>query len=103
MNIYHEWVSNGKRYRAVIDESYETRGSYAYETEEATRAAEDAEIEKLDSGEWIAIGIIVLERKPHCPTCKCNPADWPWTETDSLWGIVVENDTVAVEEFAKTM
>jgi hypothetical protein len=100
--VIHEWTVNEKHYRAVYDDTYATRGSYALDTEDETRAAEDEEIAKLESGAWIAIGIIVWEKKPHCKECQCLSKDWPWTETNSLWGIVVENDTQAIEEFART-
>jgi hypothetical protein len=100
LTTVHEWEENEKKYRAVYDEDYQTRGSFAYETEEETKRAEDKELEHLHDGTWIAIGIIVWEKKPHCKECQCPRRDWPWTETDSLWGIVVENDTQAIEEFA---
>lgn len=101
MVTIHEWNENGKHYRAVYDDLHETRGSYALDTKEETRAAEDEEIANLESGKWIVIGILAFERKPHCSTCTCNAADWPLTETDSLWGIVVENTSTAIEAFAR--
>ena len=101
MTTYHEWEADKKRYRAVYDEHYETRGSYAYDTEEETRAAEDEEIANLASGKWVVLGIIVLLQRPHCVTCNCPPEKWPWVEIDSLWGIVIENNTEAVERFAR--
>ena len=101
MTTYHEWEDEGKKYRAVYDEYHETRGSYAYDTEEETKAAEDEELANLESGKWIVVGIMVYERQPHCATCKCKKAEQLWTWTDSCWGIVVENSTAAVERFAK--
>jgi hypothetical protein len=100
MITYHKWEANNKRYRAVYDEDYQTRGSYALNTEEETKAAEDEETANLESGKWVALGIIVFERKPHCSTCTCKEP-LPWTETDSLWGIVIENNTATVEVFAR--
>ena len=101
MATIHEWNGNGKHYRAVYDDLHETRGSYALDTEEETRAAEDEEIVKLESGKWVAIGIRVFEHKPHCSTCTCKATDWPLTETNALWGIVVENTPTAIEAFAR--
>lgn len=71
-----------QRIRLVYDEHYETRGSYGYDTEEETKAAEDSEIERLESGEWAVYGRI---EETRCPACG------GWGTTDSLWGIVVEN------------
>lgn len=102
MTAYHEWEANGKKYKAVYDEDHETRGSYAYDTEEETRAAEDEEIEKLNSGEWVCLGVIVYEKKPHCGSCTCDPEKWDWTETASLWGIVIYNSNESIEDFVKT-
>ncbi len=100
METIHEFDHDGKRYRFVPDENYRTRGSYAYDTEEETRAAEDAEIEKLESGEWTVVGCLVLEPcdipgERHCEGCS------GWTETDSLWGIVVDSTNKAMEQFVK--
>jgi hypothetical protein len=101
MVIYHKWEVNGKKYHAVYDETYETRGSYAYDTEEETRAAEENEISKLESGKWVVLGVMVYEKKPHCDTCQCQTDKWTYQETDSLWGIVIENSQKAIEEFVK--
>lgn len=76
-------MSPDVRCRWVHDEMHETRGSYAYDTDAETRAAEDEEIANLASGEWVVLGCIVEKR---CPTCDT------WSETDSLWGIVVKCD-----------
>lgn len=109
-DTYHEFDHNGRHYRLVYDEDHETKGSYAYDTEEETKAAEDEEIEKLNSGEWVVLGCIVTEPCKgvsctdgldehevieHCPCCRGRQ------EVDSLWGIVIENDTRKAEEYAK--
>lgn len=101
---YHQFDHNGKHYRLVYDEGYQTRGSYAYDTEEETKAAEDEEIAKLYSGEWVVLGCIVtapccgveqVGGVQHCEACTGT------VEVDSLWGIVIENDTAKVEQFCK--
>ena len=81
----HESLKPGQRIRLVYDEYHETRGSYYYETEEETTAAEDYEIERLNSGEWIVLGRIVEE--------LCTGACGGWVQVESLWGIVVENSS----------
>lgn len=80
-----------QRVRWVYDECHETRGSYGYETEEATKAAEDLEIEKLNSGEWVVLGVI-LERR-----CRCGS----YEEIDACWGIVVEANEKSLVDFYK--
>jgi hypothetical protein len=82
-NYHVSNVSDNERYRWVFDEQHQTIGSYGYDTEEETKAAEDEEIEKLNSGEWVVLGLIHERR---CLACK------QWEHIDSLWGIVVEND-----------
>ncbi len=84
-------LSNGKRCRWVHDENHETRGSYGLDTEEETKAAEDEELAKLASGEWVVLGCIVEERK----------ACGEFHETDSLWGIVIEPDGEKLDSFAR--
>ena len=84
-----EGLPKGHRVRFVADEDYQTVGSYAYDTEEETKAAENFEIEKLDSFEWVVLGMIE-ER----PCCECGQ----WIEVDSLWGITVENSQKAIRE-----
>lgn len=80
----------GRLYRVVYDEIYETRGSYSYDTEEETRAVEDEEIANLASGKWVAVGVIVTmpcpghDGGPHCGACA------GFIDVDSLWGIVCE-------------
>lgn len=121
---YHEFDYKDKHYRVVFDETYETReiaqieadegGSYAYGTEKETKKAEDEEIEKLRSGYWIVVGCIVTKKcegcnvpgdgnqKPvtspvHCAACSGT------YEIDSLWGIVIENDTAKIEAYIREM
>ena len=101
MTTYHEFDHNRRHYRLVYDDMHETVGSYGYDTEEETKAAEDEELAKLRSGEWVALGCIVTEPCPssdsrHCPCCAGTH------EVDSLWGIVIENDIKIAEDFAKT-
>lgn len=97
MKTIHTFEHGGKRYRFVHDERHETVGSYAYETPEETKAAEEEEIAKLASGEWVVLGCVVSEpcdHESHCRACD------GWTETDSLWGIVVPNAVKEFERFA---
>lgn len=97
---FHTFEHAGHQFRLYYDTIYATRGSYAYETEEETKAAEDEEIAKLDSGEWVVIGF--QEYKP-CPCDKACPNCDGWTETDnSCWGIVVEYDIPTMEALVKT-
>lgn len=102
MQIYHEFDYKGRHYKLVHDEDYQTVGSFAYETAKETKAAEDKQIAKLDSGEWVVLGCIVTapceggtgnsdEPASHCRACSGS------VEVDSLWGIVVENDTRKIE------
>lgn len=100
MDTFHEWDADGKHFRAVYDNDYQTRGSYAYDTEEETRAAEDEEIAALESGRYIVIGIIVTEPCGSAQHCECCAGRH---ETDSLWGIVIEPDTRKIEAYAKEM
>lgn len=98
MNTYHEFDHNGRHYRFVYDELHDTRGSYGYATSGETKAAEDEEIAKLNSGDWVVLGCIVTEPCPdttHCTCCKGSH------EVDSLWGIVIDNSHKAAETYAK--
>jgi hypothetical protein len=83
---------DGLRVLVVYDQSHETRGSYGYDTEEETKAAEDEEMRKLHSGEWVVLGF-VLERK--CSECAT------WITEDSLWGVVIENSEAKIREHLK--
>jgi hypothetical protein len=82
----------GRRVRWVYDDDYQTVGSYAYETEEETKQAEDWELERLRDGRLVALGCIV-ER----PCCECGQ----WVQVDSLWGIVIEPDEEKLRAFRK--
>lgn len=84
-------VAEGKRVRLVYDEMYRTRGSYGYDTEEETKEAEDYEIDMLDRGNWVVLGRIEEEQCKHCSA---------WSQTDSLWGMVVDNSDSGFEEAA---
>ncbi len=93
--IFEEWSADsapdgidlpaGVSVKWVFDADYETRGSYGYETAEETRAAEDFELERLESGEWVALGCVIEGRDG--------------TKLDSLWGIVIEPDSVKLAEY----
>lgn len=102
MNTYELWthddcpdginIPEDMRVRWVYDdEIYQTRGSYAYDAEEETKAAEENEIYMLDRGEWVVLGYIV--EKLMCDKCKT------YEQTDSLWGIVIEPITERMVEF----
>lgn len=84
-------IKDNQRIRLVYDEDHETEGSYGYETEAETKAAEDHELAMLESHEWVVLGRIIEERCSHCDS---------WTETDSLWGIVIENTSKGYEQAA---
>lgn len=142
IEILHTFHHRGMRYLFVNDEHHATRGSYGYDTPEETKAAEDEELAKLESGEWVVLGILVSEpcegvmpveartsmsaqcanswhtdtvRDPVCPACRatmvalhcacCNQHKGTdgksWIATDSLWGVVIENDHAKWEQFVK--
>lgn len=82
----------GVRCHWQIDPHHRTRGSYGYDTEAETRAAEEEEIAKLNSGEWAALGCIV---EHQCEKCG------DWFEGDSCWGIVTETDGPTLDSFAR--
>jgi hypothetical protein len=90
---YLTWrEEDGRRVRWVLDQNHVTVGSYGYETEEETKAAEDYEAERLEDGRWVVLGCIV-ER----PCTQCGQ----WVEVDSLWGIVIEPDETELRKFRK--
>lgn len=102
--IYHKFEyqpASGafRRVWIVEDDDHQTVGSYGYDTEEATRAAEDEEIANLESGKWTVVGIRVFEPcdhpKPHCADCS------GWVEMDEVWGCVVESNMAKLEEEIK--
>ena len=81
MDIYtttHQ--TENRRVKWVYDYEYQSEGSYAYATEEETKAAIAWEQERLEDGRLIALGAIVEVRCSHCES---------WRDVDSLWGIVV--------------
>jgi hypothetical protein len=71
-----------------------------------TTAAEDEEIAKLESGEWTVLGCIVEEpcsglpyiTEPSAHHCNCCSGS---SETDSVWGIVIDNTIAAWEQYVK--
>lgn len=78
------------------DPTYQTRGSYAYETEEETKAVEDREIDMLNRGEWVVLGCVV-QRKVGCACPDCDG----WHEVDACWGIVIEPDNEKLDKYAR--
>ena len=110
MQEYETQVYGDTRLRWVYDELHCTEGSYAYETEAETRAAEDWERERLADGRLVALGCIVEERvECACPDCDGwherqerftgNGKDY-FDGPSSLWGIVIEPDAEKLREFA---
>jgi hypothetical protein len=81
------------RFWWVYDPYHETRGSYAYDTEQETRDAEDAELANLESGTWVALGCVVQHR---CPWGE-------WHDGDSLWGIVMGGTDAELAQFESDM
>ena len=79
-------VPEGCRVEWYYDEDHLTRGSYAYDTEAETAAAEDYELEKLRSGAWVVLGYQTFT---------------PAGMDDSLWGCVVEASAAALVDLAK--
>lgn len=77
------------RVRVVLDDDYETRGSYSYDTEKETREAEEEELRMLRSGTYVALGFILEKRCHECGT---------WINRDSLWGVVIKNSEAKVRE-----
>jgi hypothetical protein len=71
--------------KIVWDEYHETEGSYAYGSDEEDARAVAEELAKLESGEWVVIGMIAYERDSRGNAYETDvPA--------SLWGIVVTAD-----------
>ena len=75
--------TENSRVRWVHDEDYQTTGSYGFETEDLNKAAEADEIADIEAGNLVVLGAIVETRCEHCEA---------WSQTDSLWGIVVSVD-----------
>lgn len=81
-----------ERVRWVYDEWYNSRGSFGLDTEEETKAAEDYEIEMLESGQYVAL-VAILERQ--CAECGA------WHFEDSVWGIVCDGTDAELDSLAK--
>jgi hypothetical protein len=88
MDTIYEFEHGKLTVRIFSDSQHETRGSYAYDTEQETRAAENEELAKLESGEWIVVGFVAYD---GCEACG------HLSEFDSCWGIVCENTEDAVQ------
>lgn len=78
-------IPEGVVVRWLYDDDYSTQGSYAYDSDEETRQAEEYETGKLNSGEWVALGYVV--------------EDVHGEDYESLWGIVIEPLTHKMVEF----
>jgi len=91
-------VSDTVRVACVYDPDYSTVGSYALATDDDTSEAEAAELAKLESGEWVACGMLVFERIEACAACG---RDAEWVERDSLWGIVIGTGDEELRKFAE--
>ncbi len=88
-------VSDTRRVRWVVDTDHVP--DYDYDTEEETQAAVNEEQEKLNSGEWIALGAISEVLCPHCSKWKeVAEDDFPGT----CWGIVTEPDNDTLDALA---
>lgn len=91
-----ETIDGNRRVRWYPDEHYQTIGSYAYDTEAETKAAEDDELAKLASGEWFVLcAIAATQTDCTCPECD------GWHKTDALCGIVIEPNEDKLREFAE--
>lgn len=84
--------TEGIRVRWEHDHDYQTRGSYALDSEEETRAVEDQEIARIESGEWVALSAHVEQWCEHCAR---------WFERDALHGIVIAPLAAELSAFAK--
>lgn len=80
MNIPdHVMINERERLRAIPDEDHHTTGSYALDTEEETKAAEDHERRMIQDGAWDAL---VLLHERQCETCGA------WEVLDAVGGYV---------------
>ncbi len=87
LNLHTVWeegkspisLPEGISVRWYWDEDYTPYGSFAYDTEEETKAAERQEAGMLDSGEYVALGCVIMD-------------DEKGDTIDSLWGIVTPDD-----------
>jgi len=88
---YMEPIETGNlRVRVVLDDDYETQGSYALDTEEETREAEEEELKGLRTGQLVVLGFIAEKRCVECGS---------WINQDSLWGVVIKNSEAKVREY----
>ena len=88
----YSWTDEtGRHFKVVPDTYHETRGSYAYDTEEETRKAEDEELSKLASGDWVVVGIIQTEHA--CEDCS--------HVVDSIWGNVGPDSLTDFKAYAQ--
>lgn len=110
---YHEFDHDGKHYRLVYDDDYQVdracggtdkcdRAMHKGESEEDCDRYYQEELDKLESGEWVALGCITTrpcpgenETKRHCVACSGTE------EIESVWGIVVENSNAEAERVCK--
>ena len=79
-------LPEGISVRWYYDEDYTPIGSFGYDTEEETKAAERQECGMLDSGEYVALGCVIMD-------------DEKGDQVDSLWGIVTPDDEDSLVEF----
>jgi len=89
-DVFLSYFEYGCKVVWVYDCDYRTRGSYFLDTEEETREAEAEEIAKLESGELVALGCMVLKQR------KLDE----WETIDSLWGIVTDGSEEELKFFA---
>ncbi len=90
MELYMSFEHKGRKYKLFHDMEYETRGSYACNTEEETKAAEDEELANLRSGKWVVLYAVVYS---YCIYCQ------RWNDTDSVGGCVIENNKDKAREY----
>lgn len=94
LNLHTVWeegkspisLPEGISVRWYYDEDYTPFGSFAYDSEEETKAAERQEAGMLDSGEYVALGCVIMD-------------DEKGDTVDSLWGIVTADDEDSLVEF----
>ena len=94
---YHEFDHDGKHYQLVYDEEYQSEGSWGLDSEEETAKAVAEEQSKLNNGEYVALGCIVTGPCPDEQHCSCCTGT---KQTDSLWGMVSENDHEKAKQYA---
>lgn len=118
LTTYHEFDHDGKHYRVVYDDDYQVeracggvskcrREFHSGESEEECDKWYQEECDNLDSGKWVALGVIVT-RKVGCPGIgldggqHCGHCGGERTEdVESCWGFVVTgNDVKEIEALA---